>query len=983
MNRLPPQPHEWINRDQPVSFRFEGDLYHGYQGDVLSSALWAHDVRMIGRSFKYHRPRGIYSLANHDVNGLVEDNPSLHHNSDGGTAPNFTRTNLRADVLRIQQDLDVRAVNTTGGLRRDWLRFTQLFSSFLPVGFYYKAFYTPRVLFPFYERQIRKVAGLGSIHRKNHPQPSPKDYGFCELLVVGAGPAGLAAAVAAAENGVRVLVVDENPHPGGSLNWQWAGEPGSRKHLDKLLDKTRKLANLELRCNTQAGGIYDDHWVGLFDQKRLTKLRTEAVLIATGCFEQPAVFTNNDLPGVMLGSAAQRLIHLYSVKPFDQAIVLAANLDGYRVARDLYHAGVNVAAIADPRPKTEPTELERYVADLGISVYHRHAVFEAVSDRGSHRIKSAVLGSLDEQGRLQSGTKFQMDCDGIAISVGWMPAGGLLYQAGARFTYCDPIEQLVPTKLGDRLLAAGRVRGIHALDDQLEDGRRAGLEAAKTLGQFSGTVPRLKPQDDSPASHPYPIFPNSKKNNFIDLDEDVHLYDLINAHQEGFDNIELLKRYTTFGMGPSQGKLAHMNTVRILAHLNQATINETGTTTSRPFHQPAPLGHLAGRRFHPMRRTPIHAWHGNAGAVFYHAGNWHRPEYYTQKNRDRDDCIIDESLNVRQQVGMIDVGTLGKIQVCGPDAVELLDRIYTGKFAKQPIGRLRYGLALDETGVIIEDGVIARMSEDHFYLTATSSGAAAFFREMQRWALIWNLKVVLSDITGQLGAMNIAGPRCLDVLQSLTNIDLSGPAFPYLGVRTGQVANVPATLMRVGFVGELGFEIHVPARHATRVWESLINAGKGAGIRPFGLEAQRLLRLEKGHIIVSQDTDALTHPFEAQTTWAIGKNKSYFIGQRSLDIVNQQPLARRLVGFKLTKDHQGPMPKECHLIFDADQIVGRVTSFTPQSTLGFPLGLAFLKPDLAELGSKIQIRVDGGTQVQAQIAPLPFYDPDNERQKNT
>ncbi|MBI1918085.1 MAG: (2Fe-2S)-binding protein [Planctomycetes bacterium] len=963
--RLPPREGEWIDRNRPVEFRFEGVAYQGFEGDVLTSALWASGVRLLGRSFKYHRPRGVYSLANHDVNVMVEDG---------------TRTNLRGDVLPIRSGLDVRAVNTAGGLARDRLRFTEWFSAFLPVGFYYKAFHTPRRLFPFYERQMRKVAGLGRINRTARAEATPKSYATCELLVVGAGPAGLAAAIAAAECGVQVVLVDEQPHPGGSLNWQHAHDAAARRHLPALLDRAGSLDTLEVRCGTQAGGWYADHWIALFDDRRLTKLRARALLVAGGCVEQPAVFHNNDLPGVMLGSAAQRLMHLYAVKPCDRCVVLAGNSDAYAVALDLREAGVEVVGIADLRPGGETGELGQRVIAAGIKVSAGHTVFEAVPGPGKTNVAAVVLCPLDVDGKPRSDAAVRLDCDGIVMSVGWAPAGGLLYQAGARFTYVGPIEQFVPRSLPESVFAAGRVNGFFKLEDQLADGRCAGLEAAKLLGRHDGPVPPRPVQTGPPPSHPYPIFDHPKKKNFVDLDEDLHLADFVHAHQEGYDNIELLKRYTTVGMGPSQGKLANMNAVRILARLNGRSINETGTTTSRPFHQPVPMAQLAGRRFHPLRRTPVHDWHARAGAVFLYAGPWLRPEYYPVGATAPDDAIFDEALAVRNGVGLIDIGTLGKFEVSGADAAAFLERIYTGKFAQLRTGRLSYALALDESGIVIDDGLVARLGEDRFYATATTTGAAALFQEMQRWAIVWRMDVVLVNATGHWAAMNLAGPRSREVLAGLTDIDLSASAFPYLAAREGTVAGVPARLLRVGFVGELGYEIHVPAGYAMSVWTALMEAGRGHGIRPFGVEAQRLLRLEKGHIIIGQDTDALTNPYEANMAWALGKNKTFFVGQRSLAIVKKRPLERRLVGIAFPPGYAGPLPLECQLIVDGDEIVGRVTSIAGRSTVGRPIGLAFVRPDLAEPGTRVEIR-SAGRLLRAAVAPVPFYDPKNERQQ--
>jgi len=964
--RLPPRQAEWIDRSQPVEFRFEGVVYEGYQGDVLTSALWANGQRLLGRSFKYHRPRGVYSLANSDVNVLVEDG---------------TRTNIRGDLLLIQPGLDVRAVNTAGSLAGDRLRFIDWFSSFLPVGFYYKAFHTPRWLFPFYERRMRNVAGLGRINPGGRAQATPKAYATCDVLVVGAGPSGLAAAIAAAGQGLRVLLVDEQPKLGGSLHWQHTRHAEGLQRLQELRDQADKLGNLEMRRGTQAGGYYADHWIALFDENRLTKVRAKALVVAAGCIEQPAVFANNDLPGVMLASAAQRLIHLYAVKPCDRCVVLAGNAEGYAAALDLHEAGTQVAGIADLRATGEPGELGQRVAAAGIKVYPGHAIAEAIPGRGKASVRGALLCPLGPDGLLVADATIPLDCDAIIVSVGWAPNADLLYQAGSRFRYAGKVEQFVPQTLPPDVFAAGRVNGVFELEARIADGRRAGLAAAQFLGRYDKPIPEPQIHTGPPPSHSYPVFAHKKKKCFVDLDEDVHLADLVNAHQEGYDNIELLKRYTTVGMGPSQGKLANMNAIRILARLNGRSIDQTGSTTSRPFHHPVPMAQLAGRAFHPVRRTPMHDWHATAGAIFTHVGAWLRPEYYPVSGQQRQDTILNEAHNVRRAVGLLDIGTLGKLEVSGSDAAAFLERVYTSHFARLTNGRLSYAIACDEAGILIEDGLVARLAEDRYYVTATTTGVASFFQEMQRWAILWGSNVVLVNATGHWSAMNLAGPRAREVLAGLTAIDLAPAAFPYLAVREGTVAGVTARLLRVGFVGELGYEIHVPASQALGVWSALMDAGKQFGIQPFGVEAQRLLRLEKGHLIISQDTDALTHPYEVNLEWALGKNKPFFVGQRSLAILKSQPLTRRLVGIAFPPDYAGPLPEECHLIFEGATIVGRVTSIARRSTLGHSLGLAFIRPDLASPGKRITIKGDGGSSIAAEVVALPFYDPHNQRQQ--
>ncbi|MDZ4818752.1 MAG: 2Fe-2S iron-sulfur cluster-binding protein [Planctomycetota bacterium] len=959
--RLPPQPGEWIQRDKAVEFRFEGREYTGFQGDVLSSALWANGINVLGRSFKYHRPRGIYSLAGHDANVVVEDR---------------LRSNLRGDVLPIRGGMDLRAVNTGGGLAGDRYRIMEWLSPFLPVGFYYKAFHTPRRFFRFYEGLMRRAAGLGRIHVGARADMSRKDYAFCDLLVVGAGPSGLSAAIAAAEMGATVLLVDDQPRPGGSLCWQHLDAPESRSDL---LEKACALPNLEIRSNTQAAGWYADQWVALVDDRRLTKLRTRATLVASGCIEQPAVFHNNDLPGVMLASAAQRLMKLYSVKPCDRAVVLTANDDGYLAALDLADAGVVVAAVVDLRPAQSCTPVAAEVAAHGIEILKGQAVYEAVVSRSKNGIAAAVVCCLDQNGQPRLSSARRILCDGIAVSVGWAPNASILAQAGTRFRYDSQLQQLAPHDLPRGVFAAGRVNGIFALEERIADGRQAGLAAVAFLGHQI-EVPASVPRSRTAHSHAYPIFDHPHKKNFVDLDEDLQLVDLLNAHQEGYDSIELIKRYSTVGMGPSQGKLSNMNAVRVVARLNGQSLDQTGMTTARPFYQPVSIANLAGRRFHPYRLTPMDGWHRQAGAVMVPVGTWFRPEYYATKEKSRADCVLEEAREVRRGVGLIDISTLCKFEVAGPDAARFLEQIYTGRFARQNIGRMRYALACDEMGYVTEEGVVARLAEDRFYVTASTAGGEAFYREMQRWAIVFHMNVVLSNVTAHMAAINVAGPRARGVLAEIAEVDIGATEFPFAHVRDMVVAGVAAIVMRVGFVGELSYEIHVPADKAAGVWDALILAGRNSGIRPFGTEAQRLLRLEKGHLIAGHDTDPLTTPFEAQLDWAVDMNKSFFIGQRSLRIHAGRPLERRLVGIAFAYGYLGELPEECRLIVNRGQIAGRVTSIAGRTTVGGPIGLAFVRPDLAEPGTSLCIRVDAREMSEAQVVRLPFYDPDNTRQ---
>ncbi|MBM3800993.1 MAG: FAD-dependent oxidoreductase [Acidimicrobiia bacterium] len=965
IDRLPPQPHEWIDRAQRIQFEFEGRQYSGFAGDTVSTALWANGVRVLGRSFKYHRPRGIWSLSHLDTNAMLETRQ---------------QTNIRADVCPIVPGLSVKAVNTVGGVEHDLAAVMDWLSPFLPVGFYYKAFHTPGRLFPFYERRMREMAGLGSVNPDRHLEHTPKRYDFCDVLVVGSGPAGLSAAVAAAESGLQVLLVEENPRLGGSLCYQAANDSEAHKLQAGLLERALSLKNLELRCSTLAAGYYADHWIALIDSTRMTKLRARSLVVAAGCYEQPAVFRNNDLPGVMLASAAQRLIHQYGVRPFREVVVLAANSHGYQAALDFVAAGIRVQALADLRTQGEPSSLAAQVKAAGVPIHNATCVSEATPKRGLRSITGAVLSSVAAQGSIQPGQSLRIACDGIAMSVGWTPADGLLRQGQGRLVYNCEVEQYVPEELPDGVFAAGRVNGIYDLAARLDDGFAAGVEAAAYCGAQVSSSRQRPPRIGPARSHFYPIASHAKGKNFLDLDEDIQLKDIEHAVQEGFDNLELLKRYSTFGMGPSQGKHANLNVLRAFCRLTGQSLDALEMTTARPFVNPVPLSHLAGRIFSPHRQTPLHARHKEAGASFMHAGNWLRPEYYAVAGRTRQEAIAEEVVAVRHRLGLIDVGTLGKLEISGPDAAAFIERIYTGRFARLQPGLTRYVLMCDESGVIIDDGVAARLGEDRFYVTTTTSGSDAVAREMRRWAMVWRMKIVLVNATGTYGAMNLAGPQSRRVLESLTSMDLSAGKFPYLGVREGEIAGVPARLLRVGFVGEWGYEIHVPADTAVWVWDHLMEAGRKFGIRPFGVEAQRVLRLEKAHVIIGQDSDGLTHPFEAGMQWAVKMDKPFFVGQRSLAILAKKRPTRALVGFALPSSYAGPIPKECHLVIESGEIAGRVTSVTFSSTLGQVIGLAYVKPEQSRLGTTIEIRVGRGEMIRAAVVRTPFYDPQNLRQ---
>jgi sarcosine oxidase, subunit alpha len=976
MYRLEANPDEWIDRSVSLSLVFEGKQYRGYRGDTISSALAASGVPYLARSFKYHRRRHILSFANHDCNALFQ--------VDG--VPN-----VRGDVTLVAEGMRASAVNTIGGLVHDKARLLDRLARWLPVGFYYKAFHTKR-LFPRWERMFRTLTGLGVVSLDAVRRTTPKRYGFCDVLVVGAGPSGLSAALAAAAAGARVALVDESFRLGAS----GMGLDDAERHATRaLIETVNGSPGITVCTATVAAAYYADHWIALADATRLTKMRAKAVVFATGVIEQPAVFRNNDLPGVMLASAASNLLLRYRVAPGLRVVVVAGNLEAYRTALGLHAQNVRIVAIVDLRAHLDAEEAAAAAqcAAAGMAVHQSHAPYEAIA--GADGVVVAldvaplaeaplaeaprgVVVRAGSAGRIDAGKLRRIECDSILMSVGWAAAANLLLQAGATTRFSDALQQFIPSSMPPGIFASGRLNGVYDFDARVADGARAGSAAAAHAGFGAASASNIVPADRCP-SHPFPIIDHPQAKNFVDFDEDLQVKDLENAAQEGFDSSELLKRYSTVGMGPSQGKHSNMNALRVLARYRGVGVERLGLTTSRPMYHPVPLKLLAGRSFNAERRTPVDAEHQRLGAVWMPAGNWRRPEYYAVSGETRGQSIAAEVAAVRGSAGLIDVGTLGKIEIYGPQAGLFLDRVYTGRFSDLKVGMTRYGLMLDESGVIIDDGVIARISPDMFYFTTTTGGSATVFRELQRWNALWGLDCALVNVTGHRAAFNFAGPSSRELLQPLTDADLSEAALPFLGVRTGRVAGMPARLLRVGFVGELGYEIHVAASDAVQLWRSLHAAGLPRGARPFGVEAQRVLRLEKAHFIVGQDTDGLTDPFEASASWAVHMQKPFFVGQRSLRILKARGPRQTLVGIELLDPAR--LPKECHLVIEQGAIAGRITSVAHSRALNKAIGLAMLSPALARLGGEIDIRGDGGEILKARIVATPFYDPKNARQR--
>ena len=988
-----------VQRARTLSFEFDGCRYQGLQGDTLASALLANGVHLVGRSFKYHRPRGIMAAGPEDPNALV----TVRRDAARSTP------NLNAAQVELYEGLVAHSQNRWPSLRFDAGRINDLFSRFIPSGFYYKTFMWPRRAWHrFYEPRIRAAAGLGVAPADADPDTYAQRYGHCDVLIVGAGPAGIAAALTAAASGARVLLCDEQALPGGSLRAGTSaridGQPAAQ-WLRASLDQLAAASNVTLLTRTTAFGYLPHNMVALSERltdhlaapkaskprERLWQVRARQVILATGAIERPLVFPGNDRPGVMLAGAARSYLNRYGVVPGRRVAVLTAHDEAYRTALDLHAAGVEIAALADVRAQVDGP-LADAARRAGLTI---RTGLTAIGTRGNLRISAVGFAALDSDGHA-SGNAEWIRCDALLVSGGHTPSLHLHSQARGKLKWDEAAQVFTPGAAANACRSIGACNGLTgaALAQVFEQATAAAAAAVRECA-LEARQRTIGVAEDSPASGgwlgalPQPGGRATGKA-FVDWQNDVTAKDLALAVREGFRSIEHIKRYTTTGMATDQGKTSNLNALALAAQQLGRPIPEVGLTTFRLPYHPVGFGGLAGYArgefFAPVRKTPMYDWAAPRGAVFEPVAMWQRARYFPERGEDMHQAVARECQIVRRTGGIFDASTLGKIEVVGPDAIEFMNRLYVNNWSSLGVGRCRYGILLRDDGFVYDDGVVARIATDRLHVTTTTGGAPRVLGMMEDYLQTeWpNLKVWLTSTTEQWAVIAVQGPKARAVLEPLVEqADLSAAALPHMAMTRGLVCGVPAMIFRVSFTGELGYEINVPADFGAEVWRAVWEAGQAHGLCAYGTEAMHVLRAEKGYIIVGQDTDGTMTPDDAGVGWAVGKNKTEFVGMVSLrKPALRDPNRKQLVGL-LTADPSHVLEEGSQITALPGQrppmkLVGHVTSSYYSAVLGRSIALAVVTGGRARIGETLYVPTPRGESAVTVTQPV-FYDPKGER----
>ncbi len=986
-----------IDRARPITFKFNGKAYPAFSGDTLASALLANGISLVSRSFKYHRPRGIMGAGGEEPNAIMQI-------GTGAT----TQPNLRATQVELFDGLAAKTTKGWPHVNFDVAALNDVFSRLFGAGFYYKTFMFPRHSWDTYEKFIRHSAGFGTA--PEHPDPDHYEHcnAHCDVLIAGAGPAGLMAALTAGRTGARVIIADEQSEFGGSLLAATDlidGKPGTEWVGDVIAELDSMPDVIRLPRST-VFGYFDHNFLGVLERRtdhlgehihgearqREWRVRARQVILAQGAIERPLVFSNNDRPGIMLASAVSTFVNRYAVCPGKRAVVFTNNDRAYQTALDLHSAGAKVVII-DSRQEGAAALADRAHA-ASIPVMTGSFITNV---RGGRRVHAVDVVHRDGNAASRIAKPQLMECDLVAVSGGWSPAVHLHSQSGGRNTWDDERLCFVPGKSVQEAVSAGSCNGTWPLDECLAEGAEAGRVAASQCGFdiASVTLPATESIEYNAIEALWRVparkDPDRCPKQFIDYQIDATVADVRLAIREGYRNVEHVKRYTAMGFGTDQGKLGNINGMAAVAECLGKTIPEVGTTTFRPAYTPVTFGACAGEGigdlYEPVRKTAIHVWHANAGSPMEIVGQWHRPWYFPQDGENLHAAVARECLATRNSVGVMDASTLGKIDVQGPDAVTFLERIYTHNVGKLKIGRCAYGIMLGEDGMIMDDGVMARIGERRFYLTTTTGGAAHVLGWLELWLQTeWpELKVHLTSLTDRYSTIAVAGPHSRKVIANLgCDVDLDKDSFPFMTVRPATLAGLPVQLFRVSFSGELAFEINIDSNYALQMWQAVMAAGEEFDITPYGTETMHVLRAEKGFVIVGQDTDGSVTPVDLRMNWLLSKDKD-FIGKRSLSRSECLRNDRKQFVGLLSLDNESVIPEGAQLVDDPDKPVpvpmcGHVTSSYASATLGHPIALGLVAGGHSRKDETIYALPTDGRRIPVKITSPVFYDPQGERQ---
>ncbi|PIE15766.1 MAG: sarcosine oxidase subunit alpha [Rhodobacterales bacterium] len=990
-----------LNRNTRLAFEFNGKTYHGYQGDTLASALLANDQMMLGRSFKYHRPRGVVASGSEEPNALM----------NMGAGDRF-EPNQRSTTTELFDGQKAQSQNHWPCLKYDVGVVNNYLSRFFPAGFYYKTFMFPRAAWKWvFEPIVRQSAGLGKPTTSRDADRYEHFYHFTDVLVIGGGIAGLQAALVAAQAGAKVLLIEQTAHWGGRAVVDGAEIDGmpAEDWVDQTVATLDGMENVTLRRCTMGAGVYDHGYALGYEQvsdhapqmngprHRLWRIRAGQIITATGAIERPLAFAGNDLPGVMLASAMRDFVVNWGVVVGLRTVLVTNNDDAYRTALTLHQAGVQIPAIIDARPLVQG-DLPDQARALGIEILAGRAIAKV---KGRQRVTGVAVCRHDSDGSARD----EIACDAVAMSGGFSPAVHLWSHCGGKLSWVEAHAHFAPDPTrpptGDQgqgfVKTAGIASGAMDTPEVLADATNAAKSAAKALGlqPKRAAAPKARATVEG-AMLPVWIMPADagpelRSKMWLDFQNDVKVSDVQLAAREGYESVEHTKRYTTLGMATDQGKLSNINGLGVLSDALHQPIPQTGTTTFRPPFTPISFGVIAGEArgdiFQPLRRTPMHDWHEQQGAYMEPVGHWRRPYCYPRDGESHHDAVMCEVSNTRNAVGLLDASTLGKLIVKGPDAGKFLDMLYTNMMSTLKVGRCRYGLMCDENGFLMDDGVVARLDEDSFLCHTTSGGADRIHGWMEEWLQTewWDWKVYVANVTEQYAQIAVVGPNARKLLQKLGGMDLSQEALSFMGWADGQIGGFDARVYRISFSGELSYEIAVPASQGQAFWELLHQEGKAFGAMAYGTEALHIMRAEKGFIMIGDETDGTVIPQDLGLHWAISKKKTDFLGKRA-QMRSYMASGERwqLVGLK-TLD--GPVLPDGAYALDEGQnangqrnMQGRVTSSYHSPTLGCGIAMGLVRHGPDRLGEVIEFGCTDGTRIAAQIVDPVFYDKEGAKQ---